>query len=95
MSDLKKLNKDFSQSTPEEIIRWAFNETKNPIITTNFRPYEVAILHLCTCLMPNLKVIWCDSGYNTQATYLYAQKIIRELDLNIKLYIPKLMKLLL
>ncbi|MDA9299862.1 MAG: phosphoadenosine phosphosulfate reductase family protein [Methylophilales bacterium] len=89
MSDLKKLNKDFSQSTPEEIIRWAFNETKNPIITTNFRPYEVAILHLCTCLMPNLKVIWCDSGYNTRATYLYAEKIIKELDLNIKLYIPK------
>ena len=38
--------------------------------------------------MPNLKVIWCDSGYNTKATYLYAEKIITELDLNIKLYVP-------
>ena len=47
-----------------------------------------AILHLCTKLMPKLKIVWCDSGYNTKATYLYAEKIITELSLNIKLFTP-------
>jgi phosphoadenosine phosphosulfate reductase len=38
--------------------------------------------------MPKLKIVWCDSGYNTKATYLYAEKIITELSLNIKLFTP-------
>jgi len=88
MIDLEKLNKEFKQSTPEKITAWALKQSKNPILTTNFRPYEIAILHLCTKLLPDLKVIWCDSGYNTKATYIYAEKIIKELNLNIKLYTP-------
>ena len=88
MDNLVQINKEFNKKTPEEIVEWAFAETKNPILTTNFRPYEVAILHLCTKLMPKLKIVWCDSGYNTRATYLYAEKIIRELSLNIKLFTP-------
>ena len=88
MDNLVQINKEFNKKTPEDIVEWAFAETKNPILTTNFRPYEVAILHLCTKLMPKLKIVWCDSGYNTRATYLYAEKIIRELSLNIKLFTP-------
>ena len=88
MNNLVQINKEFDKKTPEEIMEWAFAETKNPILTTNFRPYEVAILHLCTKLMPKLKIVWCDSGYNTKATYLYAEKIITELSLNIKLFTP-------
>ena len=89
MKNIEELNKDFSKKTPEDIVEWAFRETKNPILTTNFRPYEVTILHLCTRILPGLKVVWCDSGYNTRATYIYAEKIISELNLNLKLYIPK------
>tara|TARA_B110000003_G_scaffold219548_1_gene219288 strand:- start:162 stop:788 length:627 start_codon:yes stop_codon:yes gene_type:complete len=88
MDNIVQINKDFSKKTPKEIVDWAFAETKNPILTTNFRPYEVAILHLCTELMPKLKIVWCDSGYNTKATYQYAEKIIAELSLNIKLFTP-------
>ena len=88
MDNLVQINKEFNKKTPEDIVEWAFTETKNPILTTNFRPYEVAILHLCTKLMPKLKIVWCDSGYNTKATYLYAEKIITELSLNIKLFTP-------
>ena len=88
MDNLVQINKEFDKKTPEEIVEWAFAETKNPILTTNFRPYEVAILHLCTKLMPKLKIVWCDSGYNTKATYQYAEKIIAELSLNIKLFTP-------
>ena len=88
MDNLAQINKEFDKKTPEEVVEWAFAETKNPILTTNFRPYEVAILHLCTKLMPKLKIVWCDSGYNTKATYLYAEKIIAELSLNIKLFTP-------
>jgi phosphoadenosine phosphosulfate reductase len=89
MDNIKKLNEQLSGKSPEDIMQWAFNHSKNPILTTNFRPYEVAILYLCSKIMPDLKVVWCDSGYNTRATYVYAEKIIGDLSLNIQLYTPR------
>ena len=89
MEDIIKLNEQWVEKSPKDIMLWALERSKNPILTTNFRPYEVAILHLCTTIMPNLKIVWCDSGYNTKATYIYAEKIIADLNLNIHLYTPK------
>lgn len=81
-------NNELTNKTPKEILNWVLQKSKNPILTTNFRPYECAILHLCSIVRPNIKVVWCDSGYNTKATYLYAQKMIEKLNLNIKIYVP-------
>jgi phosphoadenosine phosphosulfate reductase len=86
--DISKFNDELREKSPLEIIKWALKRSKNPILTTNFRPYEVAIIHLCTKEIPDIKVLWCDSGYNTKATYVYADKIISNLNLNIKLYVP-------
>ena len=86
--DISIFNDELREKNPSEIIKWALGKSKNPILTTNFRPYEAAIIHLCTKVMPEIKVVWCDSGYNTKATYVYAEKIISDLNLNIKLYVP-------
>jgi len=83
------LNAEVANKSPEKIIEWALNSAKNPILTTNFRPYEVAILHMAVKVRPDLKILWVDSGYNTSATYRYAQKVIKELSLNIVTYVPK------
>ena len=88
MEDIIKLNEKWIETAPKDIMLWAFEHSKNPILTTNFRPYEVSILHLCTSIMPDLKIVWCDSGYNTKATYIYAEKIIADLNLNLHLYSP-------
>ena len=86
--DISIFNEELREKTPSAIIKWALDKSKNPILTTNFRPYEAAIIHLCTEVMPDIKVVWCDSGYNTKATYIYAEKIISTLNLNLKLYVP-------
>ncbi|AMC10890.1 phosphoadenylylsulfate reductase [Lutibacter profundi] len=87
--NIEKLNKELQDRTPEQIISWALSIAKNPIVTTNFRPYEVAILHACVNVDANLKVIWCDTGYNTPQTYAHANELIDTLNLNIHLYVPK------
>ena len=87
--DLDKVNKELQDKSPEEIISWAISYAKNPIITTNFRPYEVAILNAVTEVQKDIKVIWCDTGYNTIQTYKHAEEIIEKLNLNIQLYVPK------
>ena len=86
--DIHIFNEELREKNPSEIIQWALRKSKNPILTTNFRHYEAAIIHLCTKVIPEIKVVWCDSGYNTKATYVYAEKIISDLNLNLKLYVP-------
>jgi len=86
---LEELNTEFKSKSPKQIVSWAIDNAKNPLVTTNFRPYEVAILHLCTQVKPDLKVIWCDTGYNTPQTYRHAEELIKKLDLNVHLYVPK------
>ncbi len=87
--NIGKINKELKNKSPEQIIEWALSIAKNPVVTTNFRPYEVAILNACTKVRKGLKVIWCDTGYNTPNTYKHAFELIKKLNLNIQLYVPK------
>lgn len=89
MIDLKEINKQLQNKTPKEIIEWALSIASKPIITTNFRPYESAILHAVTSLQDNITVVWCDTGYNTPQTYKHAEELIHSLQLNVHLYVPK------
>lgn len=82
-------NIKFAKATPSEIIDWALQQNSNAVVTTNFRPYEVNILHAVTAVNKDIKVIWCDTGYNTPNTYKHAAVLIEKLGLNIQLYVPK------
>ncbi|MEZ7916966.1 MAG: phosphoadenosine phosphosulfate reductase family protein, partial [Polaribacter sp.] len=87
--NLEEINKELQNKSPEEIINWAITIAYKPIVTTNFRPYEVAILDAVTAVKKDVMVVWCDTGYNTQQTYKHAEEIIKRLNLNIHLYTPK------
>jgi len=86
---IDKLNAQFKGIPPEEIISWAIQFGNHPLITTNFRPYEVAILHAVSDVRRDIPVVWCDTGYNTPNTYKHAEELIYRLGLNIKLFVPK------
>lgn len=87
--ELKALNQRLKGVSPAEIVQWAIFNCERPVVTTNFRPYEAAILHACSKIEPGIKVIWCDTGYNTPQTYAHARKLIQQLHLNVKLYAPR------
>ena len=89
VQQVESLNTQFKGIPPQEIISWAIKHAERPVVTTNFRPYEVAILHAVVDVDPNIPVIWCDTGYNTPNTYKHAEELISRLGLNIKLYVPK------
>ena len=86
---IKKMNRQFKGIPPEEIISWAIKHATTPIVTTNFRPYEVAILSAVAEVESNIPVIWCDTGYNTPNTYTHAEALIERLNLSIDLYVPR------
>lgn len=87
--DLKEINRYLKGGDPGNTVKWALENARKPVITTNFRPYESAILHLVTTIDPDIDVIWCDTGYNTPDTYRHAKMLIDGLKLNIHIYVPQ------
>lgn len=87
--NLERINKNLRKKSPLEIILWTISVSNNPVLTTNFRPYEAVILHAVTKVKKDVKVIWCDTGYNTPQTYKHAEAVIAKLSLNVHLYVPK------
>ncbi|MGB8711866.1 MAG: phosphoadenosine phosphosulfate reductase family protein [Onishia taeanensis] len=86
--DIDAINRDLGQD-PEALTRWALSLGKHAICTTNFRPFEAVILHMVTQVQPDIPVVWMDSGYNTDATYHFADDVIKRLNLNLVSYLPK------
>ena len=70
------------------LVAWALGLGQTPIVTTNFRPFEAVILHLVTRVQPGVPVVWMDNGYNTEATYRYADEVTKLLKLNLRIYLP-------
>jgi len=86
---IEHLNAQFRGIPTEEIIAWAIDYARRPVVTTNFGPYAGSILNAVTEIKNDIPVIWCDTGYNTPNTYRHAEDLIEKLDLHIKIYVPK------
>lgn len=89
-AQIRHLNHQLRGIPPEEIISWAIEHARRPVLTTNFGPYASVILHAVTEIRRDIPVIWCDTGYNTPQTYRHAETLMEQLDLNMQIYIPKL-----
>lgn len=89
-ADLATLNQQFRQSKPSEIMKFTIENAKNPVVFTNFRPLAVAFLHLVTRPWRDIPVIWVDHGFNTPETYRHIERVVEALDLNLKVYSPKM-----
>lgn len=87
--ELALTNAYLKDQNPLNIIEYILNLSNRPVLTTNFGPYSASLLHAVTSIKKDIKVIWCDSGYNTPHTYRYARNIIEELSLNMHIYTPK------
>ena len=89
ISELNEQNKVLDGKPPRDIIYWALSIAKKPIISTNFGPFSASLLHAVTNQSPKINVVWIDTGYNTSQTYKYALGLIKQLKLNINIYVPK------
>ena len=90
-SEIAANNLQLRNKSALEIVQWGIARSNGQaIVTTNFRPFEAVVLHLCTQVQPDMPVLWVDHGYNRPATYRYAQKLRELLHLNLKIYSPKI-----
>ncbi|RSK39902.1 phosphoadenosine phosphosulfate reductase domain-containing protein [Mangrovimonas spongiae] len=84
--DIEFWNKELKDKTPNEIISWALKLTDNRLVTTSFGVYSSVLLSTITRHVNDIKVIWCDTLYNTKETYEHASSLIKQYNLNIYRY---------
>ena len=75
-------------TAPEDILDWAAPLASRPFLSTNFRPMSAALLHMVTRRLPDIPVVWVDTGYNTPATYRFAESLTKRLSLDLHVYTP-------
>ena len=86
--DLTHINAVLGRNA-QGLVDWAVGLNQRAIVTTNFRPFEAVILHMVTRANPQVPVVWMDSGYNTGATYRFADEVTKLLGLRLHIYLPR------
>lgn len=87
---LAQLNAELRAQSPLAVVRWALAQAGGrAVVSTNFRPYEAAILHLAAQAQADIPVLWVDHGYNRPATYKHAEELCARFKLNLKPYLPR------
>lgn len=87
--NIQLFNTNLRYESPEEIVKFALEISEKPIVTTSFGAHSAAILHLCTNQFSEIPVIWCDTGYNTEATYRHVQQLQKSLNLALDIFSPR------
>lgn len=88
--DIDTLNAELRDRPAEEIIRWAVSLGQPAMSSTSFSPNAAVMLKLITDVDPSMPIVWADSGYNVPDTYRVAEKLIKLLKPNLKVYIPEM-----
>jgi phosphoadenosine phosphosulfate reductase len=80
---------DLESSSAEERIAWA-RDTFGPglIMSTSFGIHSAVMLHLVTRIIPEIPVVFIDTGYHFPETYRFARDLADRLQLNLKKYLP-------
>lgn len=87
--NLTLFNSNLRYEDPLEIVSFTMELYARPVVTTSFGAYSAAVLYACTQVKKEIPVIWCDTGYNTPATYQHARYLSEKLQLNLEIFTPK------
>jgi len=88
--DFDSINKQLRNASAGEIAAWALGLRRRTIATTSMGRNAAVMLHLVSQIDPAVPTIWVDTGYNLRDTYVVAERLIRDLNLNIHVYSPQM-----
>lgn len=86
-SKLKAWNHHLADANATEVVQWAHQSFGSGLVmSSSFGIHSAVMLHLVTSLIPEIPVIWIDTGYLPKETYLFAEQLTQRLNLNLKVY---------
>ncbi|NES22414.1 MAG: phosphoadenosine phosphosulfate reductase [Symploca sp. SIO3E6] len=85
--DLEVINQQLANTTASQVVEYAAQTFGNGLVmSTSFGIQSAVMLHLVTRLIPEIPVIWIDTGYLPPETYQFAEQLTKRLQLNLKVY---------
>ena len=85
--DLEALNQKCNRADATELIEWSAQTFGSQLVmSTSFGIQAAVMLGLVTSVIPNIPVIWVDTGYLPPETYRFAEQLAKKLSLNLKIY---------
>ncbi|MEP1594566.1 MAG: phosphoadenosine phosphosulfate reductase family protein, partial [Halieaceae bacterium] len=88
--DLDSVNASLRHASAQEIVQWALAQNVSTIATTSMGRNAALMLHLVSQLDGSVPTIWVDTGYNLRDTYIVAERLIRDLELDIHVFSPQM-----
>ncbi|MCB1553625.1 MAG: phosphoadenylyl-sulfate reductase [Xanthomonadales bacterium] len=73
--------------SPEARIEWALAQLPGAhVLSSSFGAQSAVLLHMATRIRPDLPVILIDTGYLFPETYAFVDRLVAQLDLNLRIY---------
>jgi phosphoadenosine phosphosulfate reductase len=89
--DLATANQEVAGTSAESVIEWAAARFGSGlVVSTSFGATAAVMLHLVTRVVPNVPVVFLDTGYLFPETYRFAEDLARRLRLRLEVFEPKM-----
>ena len=88
--DVDRIAETAETLTPEATLDAVLgaNENARPCLTSSFQAEDMAVLHLLRKRIPDVPVLFLDTGYHFPQTYEYRDRLAREWSLNLVNVLP-------
>jgi phosphoadenosine phosphosulfate reductase len=85
--DVAEINQQFADADATQVVQWASDTFgEGLVMSTSFGIQSAVMLHLVTRIIPDIPVIWIDTGYLPATTYIFAEQLTERLKLKLKVY---------
>jgi len=88
--DVDRIAETAENLTPEALLDAVLsaNENARPCFTSSFQAEDMTVLHLLRKRIPDVPVLFLDTGYHFPQTYEYRDRLAREWSLNLVNVLP-------
>lgn len=85
--DLNAINREWGEADASSLVQWGYSIFGDGLVmSTSFGIQSAVMLHLVTQVVPQIPIIWVDTGYLPVETYRFAEELSTRLNLNLKVY---------
>jgi len=85
--DLDAVNQQLDGTSAEQVVQWAAKQFgAGLVMSTSFGVQSAVMLHLVTRVVPDIPIIFIDTGFHFLDTYKFADDLTDRLNLNLQVY---------
>ena len=87
-SNIEKLNEKLMSFSVKELLFWVWENVQPLAMTSSFQTQGMPLLHMVSQSIPNLPILFLDTGYHFPETLLFRDQIVERWELNLHIIKP-------